>query len=591
MAEDNLNAEVVSVYPNKLKIIVDKLEDFRIADEALRVGSYLKVSDNDNAVLMAIIENFSIDVSAEGKRTHVIEAHPLGIIKDDKFTRGGDSLAIPPKKVEPATETEINQIYADSVPDKEKFTFARLSSNEKIPIPVSGNKFFNKHVAVVGSTGSGKSHTVCKIVQNAIKEKSGDFNLNNSHVVIFDIHSEYKTAFPEGNHIDIGNLKLPYWLLNSDELEEILLDTGERDNYNQSSVFRNLVTANKKKHNPEKTQVFYDTPVYFDIDEVSNGLYNMKSETVNAKAADRYMIKDDTSYTLDDGKTVAESGIELSAEQRTERYFKEKFTFHMNKGSNVSKGNYADGTLDKFYARFSEKIGQDRLSFLFGSDAKKASFEDTLATLLGYQDDEQSNVTVIDLSGIPFEVLSITVSLISRLLFEYGYFYKRLRSGANPDEQVNNDIPVLLVYEEAHKYVPNSELTKYRSSKKSIERIAKEGRKYGVTLMLASQRPSEISETIFSQCNNFIAMRLTNPVDQNYVKKLLPDTLGTLVDKMPSLKQGEALLIGESVILPSIVMIDPCDKPPSSHDIPYWELWKEEWKTMDFDAISNEWTK
>jgi uncharacterized protein len=137
--------------------------------------------------------------------------------------------------------------------------------------------------------------------------------------------------------------------------------------------------------------------------------------------------------------------------------------------------------------------------------------------------------------------------------------------------------------------VPNSDLVKYRSSKKSIERIAKEGRKYGITLLLASQRPSEISETIFSQCNNFIAMRLTNPIDQGYVKKLLPDTLGTLVDKMPSLKQGEALLVGESVILPSIVQIDRCSNEPSSNDIPYWELWKEEWKNMSIEEIKTEW--
>ena len=129
------------------------------------------------------------------------------------------------------------------------------------------------------------------------------------------------------------------------------------------------------------------------------------------------------------------------------------------------------------------------------------------------------------------------------------------------------------------------------ASKKSIERIAKEGRKYGVTLLLASQRPSEISETIFSQCNNFIAMRLTNPVDQGYVKKLLPDSLGSLIEKMPSLKQGEALLIGESVILPSIVQIDRCKNEPSSNDIPYWELWKEEWKDMDIDKIKEEWYK
>ncbi|MGV7106976.1 anti-phage-associated helicase HerA [Flavobacterium sp. U410] len=591
MTEDKLNAEVIAVFPNKVKIKVDKLEDFRIANESLRVGSYLKIYGNDNAILMAIIENFSIDVSEknnEAVRTHIIEASPLGIIKNGKFTRGGDDLTIPPKKVEPATEEEIKKIYIESVEDKEQFTFCSLSSNANIRIPVNGNKFFNKHIAIVGSTGSGKSHTLSTIIQTAVNSKSGDFSLNNSHVIIFDIHSEYKSAFPDANFIDIENLKLPYWLLNSDELEEVLLDTGERDNYNQSSVFRKLVTENKKKHNPDKTKIFYDSPLFFDINEVQNALYNLKNETKNSKSSNRYMIVDD-SYTCNDSSTTVDTGILLNEEQRIDKYFNEEFQFHPTKNQNVTKGDYAEGTLDKFFVRFQEKINQDRLTFLFGEESKEISFEDTLKNILGYN--SNSNVTVIDLSGVPFEVLSITVSLISRIVFEYGYIYKRLRNNINPNEKINNDIPILLVYEEAHKYVPNSDLVKYRSSKKSIERIAKEGRKYGVTLLLASQRPSEISETIFSQCNNFIAMRLTNPVDQGYVKKLLPDSLGSLIEKMPSLKQGEALLIGESVILPSIVQIDRCKNEPSSNDIPYWELWKEEWKDMDIYKIKEEWYK
>ncbi|WP_238656066.1 anti-phage-associated helicase HerA [Paenibacillus piscarius] len=587
---EKINAEVISVYPNKVKISVDNLEDFRLADESLKVGSYLRVSDNDNVVLIAIIENFSIEVNDSGAKKYLIEANPLGIIKNDRFIRGGDSLAIPPKKVEPATEDEIKKIYEHSILQTEKFSFASLSSNLNVRIPVNGNKFFNKHIAVVGSTGSGKSHTVSTIIQKAVSEKSGGFSLNNSHVVIFDIHSEYESAFPDANFIDINNLTLPYWLLNSEELEEILLDTGERDNYNQSSVFRTLVTENKKKYNAGNTKIFYDTPVFFDINEIMNALINLKNEIKNYKASDHYMIIDD-SYTLVDGSTKIDSGIRLNEEQRLLKYFDGELKFHPTKGQNISKGDYADGTLDKFSVRFQAKIIQNRLDFLFGDKSKKITFEETLQQLLGYTKDKETNVTVIDLSGVPFEVLSITVSLISRMIFEYGYFYKRLRTKKNATEKINNDIPILLVYEEAHKYVPNSDLAKFRSSKKSIERIAKEGRKYGVTLLLASQRPSEISETIFSQCNNFIAMRLTNPNDQSYVKKLLPDTLGTLIDKMPTLKAGEALLIGESIILPSIVQIDPCRNPPSSNDIPYWEIWKEEWKLLSIDEIKMEWYK
>jgi hypothetical protein len=552
---ERINAEVIAVYPDKIRIIVDSLEDFRLADESLQVGSYLKISDNENAILIAVIENFSIIVSDDGKRDYSIEAFPLGMIKNGIFVRGGDSLAIPPKKVEPATEQEIKKIYEQSISDSTKFTFASLSSNRKIRISVDGNKFFNKHVAIVGSTGSGKSHALSTLIQKAISEKNGQFSLNNSHVIIFDIHSEYKSAFPEGNYIDTKNLTLPYWLLNSEELEEFFLDT-EANDHNQKFVFKEAIVNNRKKSfvgdNDKKERIHYDSPLFFDIDEVLNYAREKNTELV------------------DSGEVYASSNKEKAGQPK------------------LVNGSLT-GKLTNFVNRLENKVNDKRLDFLLGQKSKEITFEKTLSQLIGYEEKNKSNITILDLSGVPFEVLSITVSLISRMIFEYGYFYKKLRTAKDSSEKINNDIPILLVYEEAHKYVPNSDLVKFRSSKKSIERIAKEGRKYGVTLLLASQRPSEISETIFSQCNNFIAMRLTNPIDQGYVKKLLPDTLGSLIDLMPSLKQGEALLVGESIILPSIVQIDRCSPEPSSNDIPYWELWKQEWKDLNLTEIKEQW--
>ena len=590
MMEKKINAEVISVYPNRVKIAVDDLSEFQPETESLKVGSYLRIADNENAIMIAIIENFSIEVKENGERSYNIEALPLGMIIGDEFVRGGDTIAIPPKKVEPATKEDIKKIFMESVGEDEKFLFSKLSSDQEISIPVNGNKFFNKHIAIVGSTGSGKSHTVCKIIQNAIKEKSGNFALNNSHIIIFDIHSEYRSAFPNANFLSIDNLTLPYWLMNSEELEEILLDTGERDNYNQSSIFRTLVTENKIMHNQEERKIFYDTPVFFDIDEITNAVNNLKNETYNAKNNSRYMINDGSYKLPSDRKTEETSGIELTEEERIKKYFQKELKFYPIKAQNITKGDYNDGTLDKFSVRLRAKVTDKRLDFLFGNKTKEITFEEVLKQLMGYGNEEKTNVTIIDLSSVPFEVLSITVSLISRLIFEYGYYYKRYRCNIDKDENINNDIPFLLVYEEAHKYVPKSELTKYRSSQKAIERIAKEGRKYGITLMLASQRPSEISETIFSQCNNFIAMRLTNPNDQGYVKRLLPDTLGNLIEKLPSLSAGEALLIGEAIVMPSVVQIDECkENKPSSNDIPYWHLWKEEWKSLDFEQLRKEW--
>lgn len=552
---DSLNAQVVAVFPDKVRIVVEKLEDFKLAEESLRVGSYLRVADNENAIMIAIIENFEIVVRDDGTRNHVIEAFPLGVLRDGKFERGGDSLAIPPKDVKPATIEDVKKIYSESVNVNERFCFSELSSNPGVPVPVNGNNFFNKHIAIVGSTGSGKSHTLASIIQRAVAEKAGEFTLNNSHVIVFDIHSEYRSAFPDANFIDVSNLTLPYWMLNSEELEEFFLDT-EANDHNQRNVFKEAIIQNRKEkfEGPEidRKKIHLDAPLVFDVRAVLK------------------IAKDKNEEIIDTGETYATGA---------------------KKGQQKTSQGSLFGKLTNFVNRLESKINDRRLDFFLGTESMNITFEDTLQTLLGYSEADKSNVTVIDLSGVPFEVLSITVSLISRLIFEYGYTYKRLRCAKDPNEKINNDVPILLVYEEAHKYVPNSELAKYRSSKTSIERIAKEGRKYGVTLLLASQRPSEISETIFSQCNNFIAMRLTNPVDQSYVKKLLPDSLGSLIDKMTSFSQGEALLVGESVVLPSIVRIFRCDPEPSSNDIPYWELWKEEWKNMNIIEIKTEWYK
>lgn len=589
MSNQEVLAEVISVRPNKITVQVTNLENFKLPDESLKVGSYIRVTNNDDAILIAIIENFSIGFDNRNERIYLIEALPLGVLEDGKFIRGGDTIAIPPRKVEPATTQDIRAIY-DSITEEKRLKFCTLSTKKEIHVPIDGNKFFNKHVAILGSTGSGKSHTLSKILQTAISSKDGDFSLNNSHIIIFDIHSEYKSAFPNANFLDINTLKLPYWLLNSDELEEILLDTGERDNYNQSSVFRKLVTINKEIHNEGVKNISYDTPIKFSLDEVVNALFNLKNETKNSKNNELCMI-DNGNYSLKpDGGVDANMGVLFESDvEKIKNYFLTRHKFFPTKSQNINKGLYAEGTLDKFFNRIEEKIRQDRLKFIFDPILQYSDFVDVLRDIIGYSDKKKSNITIIDLSDVPFEVLTITVSVISRLIFDYGYFYKRQRFEINPEEVINNDVPILMVYEEAHKYVPNSELTKYRASKIAIERIAKEGRKYGITLMLSSQRPSEISETIFSQCNNFISMRLTNPVDQNYVRKLLPDSLGGIIDILPSLHQGDALLVGDSIVLPSIVTIDRCDPEPSSNDIPYWSLWKEEWKEVKFEAICQKW--
>lgn len=539
-------AQVISVFPNKIRISVADIESFRNGEEMLTVGSYLRISDHNDCAIIAIIENFCIELMPANKdgirdKSYAIEAVPLGFInKEGKFIRGGSNIAIPPEGVTPALKAEIQKIY-DEIEETQQFCFCKLAQDKSIRVPVNGNKLFNKHLAIVGSTGSGKSHTVAKILQEAIDQKQSSYSgLNNSHIVIFDIHSEYKSAFPNANYLDVNSLVLPYWLLSSEELEDLLIESNEEQSHNQIATLKKSVTDEKRSNfegdDVAKNKIHYDSPVYFDLDKIVATVKRKNEEMV-------------------DGANGKEKQGPLF------------------------------GKLDNFVTRLENKVTDKRMEFLIGPKVKKATLEGVLRQFLSYENGREANMTIIDLSGVPFEVLSITVSLISRILFDYGYSYKKHHADGSCET------PLVVVYEEAHKYVPRSDLSKFAASRRAIERIAKEGRKYGVSAIIVSQRPSEISETIFSQCSNFIAMRLTNPEDQSYTKRLLPDSLGPLTDSLPILQAGEALLIGDAVVMPSVVLIDKCEPEPMSSDIAYLEEWKKPWFEVDFPKLVDQWRK
>ena len=575
MDESEINAEVVSVFPNKVRIAVNDLLSFEIAGQSLRVGSFLKISDNDNVSLICIIESFSIEMRAKGddhQRVYMIDAYPLGTLKGNVFRRGGDELAIPPKRVVPATRAEIAAIYANAFEEQQRCCFSSLTRQRDVRVPVHGDRFFNKHIAVVGATGSGKSSSVSKILQEATTAKSDGYaGLNNSHIVIFDIHGEYASAFPDAKLLSADDIVLPYWLLNDGEMGDMFLESGDSNNYNQEALLRTIITHCKEMANPGVTKVNFDSPLYYDIAHLQNCFANLSRETKDTNNPLTIKTKDGNSVTYADDR------------ERLTAYCTRPVDFAFKVTGKINGGPYADGTIDKFVRRISAKINNSRLDFMFGSRSSNASLEYVIRQITGYDKSKSANVTILDLSGIPFEVLSITVSLVTCLLFDFSYHARRQTGKC--------ETPFLLVYEEAHKYAPRSDLARFKASLNSIERIAKEGRKYGVSLMISSQRPSEISETIFSQCSNFLAIPLTNPEDEAYVKRLLPDTLGNLTAGLPALEQGEALLIGDAVAMPCVVYIAECSPKPSSNDIRYYEIWKNPWHAAGISDDFGHWLK
>ncbi len=564
---------ILTVAPNLIQIEVIDADKFKHNAGNFTIGSYLKISDEANTSIIAIVQSYKIketNLGGEAMTIHpsfVLDAQPIGFLDEyGKFKRGGQQIAIPPNNVAIADEALLKSIY-ESITEEKKFIFSNLAQNPKIEIAVDGDKFFSKHIAVVGSTGSGKSGTVARILQEGMQPTSDQSKrgvLNNTHILLFDLHGEYGKAFPKAKKLDISNLVLPYWLMNSEELEEMFIESNESNSHNQVSQFKACVTLNKKRHNPGLPKVNYDTPVYFSIDEVFRYINNQNVATKDAKSGELKII----------------TKIEGVPD---EYQLFESIKFEDKAQGKVNGGPYA-GEFDRFVPRLETKIGDGRLAFLLKprkSDAteyKTADLSEILKQFIGYKEKEEANITIIDLSGIPFEVLSVVVSLISRLVFDFCFYYKSIK-------REKEEVPFLLVLEEAHNYIPQSEGAKYHSVKKAIERIAKEGRKYGLSLMIVSQRPSEISETIFSQCNNFVAMRLTNPTDQQYVKRLMPDSISAITETLPVLERQEALIIGDSIPIPTIVRIKELTDKPDSNDIEFRREWKKDWLPIVFDGV------
>lgn len=573
---------VIESASNSIMIRIEDDETFEKNKHEIQIGKYLQIKEGNHNYVICVIQSIKIN---DDSKKYIINSQPIGIYSED-FKQGSSILPSPTEEVFIISESIMSKIFSKD--SNYSFKFGELIQNRDINLHINGNSFFSKHIAVVGSTGSGKSCTVAKILQDVVginkKTNLNKGNQKNAHVIIFDIHSEYKSAFEIDskenfslNALDVDKLKLPYWLMNSEELESLFIESNEQNSHNQVSQFKKAVIQNKEKHNPGLSKVNYDTPVYFSIEEVYNYISNMNNEVINKVDGEEQKPK------LLDGTLISDLN----------KYFDKKLDFVTTstaKATKASNGAF-NGEFNRFLSRLETKIHDKRLEFLLKPNKiddtlyKTDDFEEILKQFLGYLD--KSNITIIDLSGVPFEVLSITVSLISRLVFDFAFHYSKLKHNT----QELNDIPFLIVCEEAHNYIPKNGGAEYKASKKSIERIAKEGRKYGLSLMVVSQRPSEVSDTIFSQCNNFVALRLTNISDQNYIKGLLPNNANSITDILPTLSAGECLIVGDSTPMPAIVQMEMPDPEPKSESIKFHSQWESNWKEVTFSEVISRWRK
>lgn len=408
-------------------------------------------------------------------------------------------------------------------------TIGNYTISEDSKANLDGNKFFQRHAVIVGGTGSGKSWTVANILEKASKLKS-------INCLVFDLHGEYspldkldntitlKIAGPSDNPDD-NVLFLPYWMLSYEEMESMLLDRSDINAPNQARILFDLIINNKKEtlYNEGKTDVLnnftVESPIPYKITNVLSELQRLDTEMV--------------------------AGSKVGTEKQGPLY----------------------GKLTRFVQRLQSKLQDKRLNFIFNDkeDLLKYGWLNDLAKkLLDFGNN--NGIKIIDFSEVPSDILPLITGLIARFVFAVQQWMK--------DDKRH---PIALFCDEAHLYLPtNPDDNINEKGLHNFERIAKEGRKYGVALVVISQRPSDVNKTILSQCGNFIAMRLTNPEDQNVIKRLFPDNLGDFADLLPILDIGEALIVGDASLLPTRVIVDKPTIKPNSATVDFWDEWNSE---------------
>ena len=391
--------QVLSCAPNAIIVLIDGLPIFEQNKEKLQVGRFLKIAQGNHDYTVATIRNVKGISMPSGAETppawqFQIECQAIGTLVDGQtFERGSLLLPVPTEPAYIADADTLDKLFAtNAVHD---FPLGSLSMNKDIPIKIDGNRFFSKHIAIVGSTGSGKSCTVARILQDAVgvndcKNAHRD-GQKNAHVVIFDVHDEYTAAFKLDkteaftlNRLDIDTMRLPYWLMNSEELESLFIESNEANSHNQVSQFKLAVILNKEKHNLGVANVTYDMPIYFSMKEVHNYIENLNREVIGRlPGEDRPKLADNT--LVDDRKNF---------------YFGQINTFIAQSTATATKATNGsfNGEFNRFSSRLETKLADRRLRFLLdpkrpdGTPHATKDFDTLIKQFIGYVN--KSNITI-----------------------------------------------------------------------------------------------------------------------------------------------------------------------------------------------------
>lgn len=490
--------------------------------------------------------------------------------KGTKFERGISQYPSIGDSVHVATESDLKTVYAPG--DEDVYVaIGKVASAESIRAYLDLNRLVSRHSAVVGSTGSGKSTAVASLLGVISNQEL----FNSARVVLFDMHGEYAKAFGSlarvfriGADTSVGerDLHVPFWALTADEF--ISLAMGSVSGTPLTLLQERLVASKRASkpagvaHGLPDLSVTIDTPLPFSVYQLWHDLYSIHSATHAGTSANQNQSEATRAY-------VTEGNPPVKAVGDADKLIPPKFMpvdVSAGVATKINKGTYMDQSWP-FLEVLESKLRDPRMQFLFKpgkwSVATNGTTQCDLDALLSEWIGADTPISVFDLSGIPPSIVDDLVGAVLRILYD-ALFWGRLK------QEGSRQRPLLVVLEEAHTYLGAQATGTPAKSRAAFatRRIAKEGRKYGVGLMLVSQRPSEIDGTILAQCGTTIALRLTNDSDQSQVSKCASDSLKGLFSTLPILRTGEALIVGEAVNMPIRALIDrPIEgKRPDSDD-------------------------
>ena len=470
-----------------------------------------------------------------------------GAGKGNTFKRAINTYPEINSEVYQANESAMHIIMnavSSKTADGKSLGIGSFASNRDVEAVLDGNRFFQRHACIVGSTGSGKSYTVAGILEKVNR-------LPHSNMIVFDLHGEYnELSYADQIKIcdEVGGLHIPLWFFNYEEIHSLFVESSEGTSTNQRAAVINYILQQKKEY-------------------ISNKMKHISAEVVTADTPVPFSANGLMAYLEEQNTLDIETG--------------EVFKSGDNKGQPKTKrGQYYD-KLTNLITRLSTKMDDKKYGFVFNEvDTGDADYlNQFVARIIG---NSNYRIKVIDLSEVPSDMLAIVIGIVTRLVYNIQFWMTPAK------EEVRH--PLVLVCDEAHIYMSNDMSKMKAVEKRSLEifeKIAKEGRKYGIGLLIVSQRPAELNTTIMSQCNNIVSLKVTNDRDKSAVAAMLTDSLVGIVEMLPNLDVGECVVVGDAIMLPSKIILEKPNEKPKSATIDFWDRWYDGKQTVfDVDAAT-----